>query len=458
MYGFVFGFGYFISSLYWIPFSLLHDQNFKFLAPFAMILIPAFLSIFYAIAFFVFKLFLKSNKVFINILIFSLILSFFEFIRGSILSGFPWNLFVYSFSENINFIQISSLIGIYSFNMIAITIFSASSILYLSRKKSDLIGLLIVVLFATSIYSYGLYKVNKFNKLETKPLDTEIRVLSTNIPIDRFYSNSDNEEILLKLINLSNPKKNEKAIFIWPEGTIPNTDLKLLKNDFDYIFTKFFSEKHKIILGINDIQIKNGKKYFYNSLSIIDNKANIFFKYYKNKLVPFGEFLPLENILSKTGLKNLTNNYQSFSPSSERKIFNFNQDLSIKILPLICYEIIYSGNLSKDNNYNFIVNISEDGWFGNSIGPHQHFAHSIFRSVEYGKYTLRSANNGISAIIDPTGQILRKLDINNEGVISIKETTNVYKTLFSTYGNKIYFLIILLYIFLIFSFTKLINE
>ena len=86
---------------------------------------------------------------------------------------------------------------------------------------------------------------------------------------------------------------------------------------------------------------------------------------------------------------------------------------------MICYEIIYSGKTkSKNNDYNFIVNISEDGWFGNSIGPHQHFSHSIFRSIEYGKYTLRSANNGISALlIDPLGSIINKIDINSEGVI-----------------------------------------
>ena len=125
---------------------------------------------------------------------------------------------------------------------------------------------------------------------------------------------------------------------------------------------------------------------------------------------------------------------------------------------MICYEIIYSGELSKFNDYNFIVNISEDGWFGNSIGPHQHFAHSIFRSIEYGKYTLRSANNGISAIIDPLGSIIKKIDINSEGVLTIKEIANVDKTLFSILGNKIYLLIILLYIFLIFSFKKIGNE
>ena len=146
--------------------------------------------------------------------------------------------------------------------------------------------------------------------------------------------------------------------------------------------------------------------------------------------MPFGEFLPLENLLSKIGLKSLTNNYQSYSASKERKLFSFKEHLDIKILPLICYEIIYSGSLSKEVDYNFIINISEDGWFGNSIGPSQHFAHAIFRSIENGKYTLRSANNGTSAIINPIGLVIDKIETNNEGTILLTEIKEVDKTIF----------------------------
>ena len=457
-YGYIFGFGYFISNLYWIPISLAYDQNFDFLIPIALFLIPAFLSLFYAIAFLIFRLFFKNTFAFINILLFSLIIGLSEFVRGLILSGFPWNLFAYSFSKNIQIIQIISVIGIYAFNTILITIFSIPSILYLSKKKYDLLGFSLIVILSISFFSYGHFKINNFKNLHSKILNDEIKVLSTNIPIERFYSNLDEEEILIKLINLSNPTYKQNTVFIWPEGIIPNINLKSLKYEYDYLLKRQFSKNHKIILGINDDRFEGDKKSFYNSLSIIDNEANVIYKYYKNKLVPFGEFLPFKNILSKIGLKSLTNNYQPYSASSERELFQFESDENLKILPLICYEIIYSGKLSENNDYNFIINISEDGWFGNSIGPYQHFAHSIFRSVEYGKYTLRSANNGISAIIDPSGGIIDILNVDTEGVISIKEFKNVDKTPFSTYGNKIYFFIILLYIFLIFSFKKLENE
>ena len=457
-YGYFFGFGYFLFSLYWIPFSLTHDENFKSFIPLAMIMIPAFLSIFYAIAFLLLKFFSNSKSLIINILILSLSLSLLEFLKGNILSGFPWNLFAYSLSENINLIQINSIIGVYSFNTILITIFCAPSILYFSRKKKNILSFTFLFLVFMSFYIFGFLKVKNFNNENDQILHTKIKILSTTIPIERFYSNVSSEEILKKLIYLSDPKYNKKTIFIWPEGVIPNTNLKDLKKKYRSLFEKKFGDNHIIIIGINDSEEDKGIKKYYNSLSVIDNKINILYKYYKNKLVPFGEFIPLENFLSKLGFKSLTNNYQSYTASNERKIFNYKDDFEIKVLPLICYEIIYSGNLSENNNYKFIVNISEDGWFGNSIGPYQHFAHTIFRSIEYGKYTLRSANNGISAIINPVGQTIEKISINNEGSILLNKVKKFDKTIFSTYGNKIYFLIILLYIFLIFSFTKIENE
>ncbi len=456
LFGYFFGFGYFLSNMYWIPLSLSYDNNFNYLIPVAIILIPAFLSFFYAFAFLIFKMFFNHQTIFINILSFSLILGFFEFLRGTILTGFPWNLFAYSFSENLNIIQITSLIGSYAFNTILITTFSAFSILVLYKNKKEIYALSIVVLIAASIYIYGTFKLNDFKNLKPVKLSYEVKVLSTKIPIERFYSNFDDEEILINLIKLSKPWENENSIFVWPEGILPNINLSKLTNEYNYLFEKSFKENHFVILGIND-EIENGKNKIYNSLSIIDYKANLIHKYYKNKLVPFGEFLPLENILTKIGLRSITNNYQSYTASADRNIFEI-EKYNFVFLPLICYEIIYSGKLSNNNNYSFIINISEDGWFGKSIGPYQHFSHSIFRSVEYGKYTLRSANNGISAIIDPSGSILQNIDTNNEGVISIKEIVNTDKTLFSIYGNKIYFLIILLYIFLIFSFKKIQNE
>ena len=181
--------------------------------------------------------------------------------------------------------------------------------------------------------------------------------------------------------------------------------------------------------------------------------------YNKKNLVPFGEFLPFENILKRIGLKSLTNNYQSFSGGLERNIIEIKKkNFQIKMLPLICYEIIYSGKLFDNPNFDLIVNISEDGWFGKSIGPKQHFDHSILRAIESGKYILRSSNNGIAATVNPLGIIKKSVDFGESGYVELNEIKIVQPTIFSKYGNKIFGLLILMYILLIFSFNRIKNE
>ena len=181
--------------------------------------------------------------------------------------------------------------------------------------------------------------------------------------------------------------------------------------------------------------------------------------YNKIKLVPFGEILPFESIMNKVGLKVITNNIESFSKGNKRDFFEININKEqLKFLPLICYEIIYSGNLTKNFDFDFILNISEDGWFGKSIGPKQHFSHSIFRAIENGKYVLRSSNNGMAAIINPLGQIEKEINYGVSGYVDFEKRRVLDKTIFSTLGNKIFILLILLYIFLIFSFNRFRNE
>ena len=134
------------------------------------------------------------------------------------------------------------------------------------------------------------------------------------------------------------------------------------------------------------------------------------------------------------------------------------KNLPLKILPLICYEIIYSGKLFNNPDFDLIINISEDGWFGQSIGPKQHFVHSIFRAIESGKYVVRSANNGIAAIIDPLGNVEQIVNFGQSGYIDLEGIKVIQPTIFSKYGNIIFGLLILLYIFFIFSFNKIKNE
>ena len=445
--GWIFGFGYFLSNLYWISNSLTFEDIFRTLIPFSIIFIPLFLGLFYGLVTFCCSFFnLKRN--FSSILIFSLFFSLIEYLRSFIFGGFPWNLIAYSLTDYLQLIQILSYVGTYVFNLLCITFFLIPSLIFFNYKKKNkilLLSLSILLLFIN--FLYGSLIIKKNEEIKKINLNFVIKIISPKIDINRFFQNEAPEETINDLIKLSKPNKLEKTIFIFPEGVLSNIYLEDLKN-FNYIFSENFSKQHKIILGISSLE--NSK--IFNSMVLLDKDVNILAKYDKNKLVPFGEFLPFENLLTSFGLKKITQGYQSFSSDNERKVINFS---NFSFLPLICYEIIYSGNLKKDKkDFDFIINISEDGWFGDSIGPHQHFSHSIFRSIEEGKNLLRSANNGISAHIDARGRVISKLKSTDKGFIEIRNILKTKNTFFNSYGNKIFFYFLIFYISLIFFLKK----
>ena len=440
--GVSFGSGFFGSNLYWISNSLKFDDNFQILIPFALIVIPLLLSIFFGLVFFIAS-FLRLKKDFSSLLLLATIFSFIEFVRGSIWTGFPWNLIVFSLANFTNTIQILSYIGTYSLNLIAITFFLLPSVFFLkinNTKKILILTMSVIVLFAN--FYFGQYRINNFKAKEIFFLDTEIKIVSPQIKLSRYFENEDPILKLKDLIKISNPDKNINTLFIYPEGVLTGVYLDDLKI-YEHLFKKNFSNKHKLILGINDSENSE----IFNTLVMLDNNLNLLHKYKKNNLVPFGEFLPLEKFFFKIGLKKITQGYQSFSFSDERKSIDIG---NLKALPLICYEIIYTGNLSNNLNFDIIINISEDGWFGDSIGPHQHFVHSIFRSIEEGKNIFRSSNNGYSGLITPIGSSENLLKSTESGVISINKIIITKKTLFSSLGNKIFFYFIIIYITLIF--------
>ncbi len=445
--GWLFGFGYFFSNIYWITNSLTFDDQFKTLIPIAFLIIPLFLGLFYAIATFICSFFnLKNNLS--SILIFALAISSIEFIRGFILGGFPWNLHVYSLVNHIYFLQSLSLIGTYTLNLIAITIFTIPSIFLLKNTlKSKLIITFTVILFIISNYIFGVTKVDEYNYKDNIEINSTIKLISPKIEIDRFFENEESPTILNDLIELSNPNPLENTIFVFPEGILTSVYLEDLIR-YKKLFKNNFSSNHKIILGISS----NKDSKIFNSLVVLDNNLNVLFQYNKNKLVPFGEFLPFENLFSKLGMKKIITGYQSFTADNNRKTFNLN---NIKYLPLICYEIIYTGYLNKNSDdFDFIINISEDGWFGNSIGLQQHFSHSIFRAIEEGKNLIRSANNGTTAYINSVGQVVESIESTQKGVIEIKSFKKVENTFFSKNGNIIFFYFLSFYIILIFFLKK----
>ena len=192
---------------------------------------------------------------------------------------------------------------------------------------------------------------------------------------------------------------------------------------------------------------------YYNSLVVVNNKLEIQNQYFKQKLVPFGEFLPFENFLNKIGIKKITEGYGSFLKGENQENIIIDE---INILPLICYEIIFPKLVQQSNrDTNLIINISEDAWFGNSIGPHQHFSKAIFRAIEQNSYLVRSANRGFSAIINNKGQIINKLNPTEAGNIEL--SVPLIKTENKNKNDLIFFVLLITYVF-IFYFNKINND
>ena len=222
--------------------------------------------------------------------------------------------------------------------------------------------------------------------------ETDFVILQPNENILNIYKRPIKH--LNNLIEISNPENyNDNTIFVWPEGSIYLEDFKSNIENLEKIFSSRFRGNQKIIFGITNTY----KKKTYNSIIVVNSQGKLLNKYDKIKLVPFGEYIPFEKWLKKTGFKKITFGYNSFNRGKYRNVIKIND---ISFLPIICYEMIYSGRINTEKqNFDVIVNLSEDGWFNKSIGTHQHFFHSIYRAIEEGKQVLRSTNQGITASI-----------------------------------------------------------
>ncbi len=444
IFGLLFGFGFYFCGISWIVNSLTFDENFKFLIPFALVLIPLFLSLFTALTILFVGPHIKFN--FSSLIIFSGSLALSDYLRSKLFNGFPWNLWAYSTSWANEILQIINIIGLHSYNLFLITIFTAPIIIFFKTSTSHKsIFLSFVTLFVFILYIFGNHEVNNNKKIKNQTIEKIfVKIISPNFELKYGLSESEIEKRLKNLIRYSEPTKDKETLFIWPEGVFSGYSYNEILI-FKELISKKFSEKHHIIFGTNKLDPESGR--FYNSMLIVDNNFKIIQSYNKRRLVPFGEFLPFENFLNNFGLKKITEGYGSYLKGEK---YNNLFIEKLNILPLICYEVIFTDLIQKSaTNTNLIVNISEDGWFGKTIGPDQHFAKSIYRAIENNTFFLRSTNKGVSAIIDNKGKIIKQLNRHEAG--SIEFEVPLIKS------NKIkndliffIFLITYLFIFLIF--------
>jgi apolipoprotein N-acyltransferase len=414
--GYLFGIGFFLTGTHWISNSLTFDENFSFLIPVAIIGMPIFLGIFFGIGNLIAGPFLQNN--FTSILLFSSSFAFMDYVRAKIFSGFPWNLWSYTWSWKPETLQSLPYLGFFAFNLLCIFIYSTPLLLLFNKKKINLwlFFLITFIFFGNYIYGSSVIKIND-KKLANLQLNSEnsiyMKIISPNFDLKYSLSNTDLEKNISNLIKYSEPEVNKKTFFIWPEGVFTGFNFNEIK-EYKRLFEEAFSDNHLILFGSNTLQENSNNTNTFNSLIITNNKLDIIFQYNKIKLVPFGEFLPFENILSKFELKKITEGYGSFSRGTNSNLFTLG---NLKMLPLICYEIIFPELSQRPKN--LIVNISEDAWFGETIGPSQHFAKAIFRAVESNVYLARSANKGFSAFINNKGVVKKALKTNERGAIEL---------------------------------------
>ncbi len=444
-----YGFGFFFFGLYWIANSLTFDSSFKFLIPFALILIPLFLSLFFSIPIIFAGNFIDKNIS--SIFLISLFFSIGDFLRSTMLTGFPWNLWAYSFSWSQESLQILSKIGTFSFNLIVITFFFSLAVLF-TKNKSKYFFISLIFLIAVSNYFYGSYAINS-KKYEENIKKINFKIASASIELSDF---KNPKEVASKLIKFSEPSKEKATIFIWPEGIFLNQEFN--KKEIKSLFRENFSDNHLIVFGANTTKKENKKeKKYFNSMLVVDRDLNIISQYDKKKLVPFGEFLPFEKYLELVGLNKVVTGYSSFSEGKNSSSLQIKfEKQNINFLPLICYEIIFQELVEKNKDkFDFIINISEDAWFGHSIGPHQHFAKGIFRSIESRSYIIRSANKGISAFISPNGTVLKSLEADESGNIEMQLPILEKNDSDQTKKSLIFLSLLITYIFTFFILRKL---
>ena len=291
IFGTTFGFGFFLSGLYWITNSLTFDDNFKVLIPFALVLIPLFLSLFFSLITVLFGTILNLNLS--SIFLLSAALAFSDYLRSNILTGFPWNLWAYSVSWSVEIIQILERLGLFAFNLLSITIFMMPSVIFLRIERyKKFLMLILTSLVILILYIYGNQSINK-NREYLRSVDSKfnVKVISPNFKLEYELTEEEIDKRFEKLVRYSEPKNNSKTLFVWPEGVFSGysyDEVLFLKDKF----SNNFKESHYILFGINRADKK--KQGFYNSMIIVNNRLEIIQEYKKQKLVPFGEFLPFE--------------------------------------------------------------------------------------------------------------------------------------------------------------------
>lgn len=414
--GWLFGFGYFVAGLWWLGSALMVDaEEFAWALPFAILGLPAGLAIFYGLATALARLMWSDGMGRIAAL--AVGFGVLEWLRSFIFTGFPWNAIGYGMMPVPLMMQSAHLIGVMGVTVLSVFVFSSPALL--GTKQGMRPGLaLAAILFAAHI-GYGAYVFHirpQGNEQATGPV---VRVVQPAIDqAQKMDDDADRDAIFEKHLRLSiEPPRNggrRPDIIVWPETSIPF----ILTDDRDALtrIAEVLDDDQILIAGaVRAEEMGPGHEpRYYNSVYVIDGRGQIIDASDKVHLVPFGEYMPFENILNDFGISNIVEMPGGFSAAANRRLLELPDGL--KFYPLVCYEIIFPGEMTSEiADANAILNVTNDAWFGATPGPFQHFQQARVRAVETGRPLIRSANTGISALVDAQGRVISGLDLNQEG-------------------------------------------
>ena len=440
--GFWFGLGYFVPGLYWTGYAFFVDaQTFAWLTPFAVLGLPAYLALYTALGFAMARLIWTRDASRVLALAVSLTVS--EWLRGHWLTGFPWNAVGYALSEPLALAQTASLIGLWGMTFLAVAIFASPAALIDSKSSGRRPWIWPAAALALLV-AMGVFGAIRLSMQPTTMVaGVKLRIMQPNLQQDVKFNYSAKAEVMRKYLALSDRASGpnstgvrDATILIWPELAFPF----FLTREADAMaqIAELLPKGTVLITGSarapDDARPGTKVTRAYNSIYVIDHDGSVLSVYDKLHLVPFGEYLPFQNWMEKLGFSQLTKVQGGFIAGTRR------HPLAIpnapRALPLICYEVIFPGNVAaREDRPGWIINLTNDGWFGISTGPYQHLQQARLRAIEEGLPMVRAANTGISAVIDPMGRIAAQLGLGLEGVLDANLPSAVAPTVYARIGN-----------------------
>jgi apolipoprotein N-acyltransferase len=430
--GWAYGFGFFLVGLYWIGYAFLVDaQEHAWQLPFVAVLLPSGFALFFMAAALLcmFRWWAGVQRVFV----FAFALSFVEWLRGHILTGFPWNLPAYGWGASTAILQSASVFGAYGLSIL--TILFGASLAGLAKDGRDarsrwLPGVL--TLFFVALWANG--EARLFTATNAVVPGVHLRIVQPDTPQPEKYAPDRLQQNWQRLIDLSNsPAAIPPTLIIWPEAA-PPFPLQRSPDAMNQI-AEITGDTRVMLTGDVRIEDEPGRKRrFFNSFRIFGPHGKLLATSDKFHLVPFGEYLPFEEKLRAIGLTEIAAN-TGFSSGEGPQTFPVPN--APPVGPLICYEVIFPQAVTGDPRPQWLVNMTDDSWFGPNTGPMQHFLIARVRAIEEGLPIIRAANSGISAVIDSNGRVRAQLDLGLRGVLDAGLPVALPLTPFARYGNAI---------------------